>query len=315
MKLAFVALSCFYLSSVVNANSDCPSRDDWSWRLDGGKKACGWVRKKPNERCLVSTGAKEACGKTCCGINACRASDDWTFKVDGKKGRACGWVGKSPNERCLVSTGAKKACGKTCCGINDVCDAYVPSFTLLGLNGITNPWPSQCTYDPDLLAGDALFDPANDPCWCIPDGLSQGCCPDPGERPVDYGWQVAEAFLTYVETSEPLELTPKGCDPWYDLYSADNFTGGLTGMTGACDILPSFQYLDVFEEPVCAFVYPEEDMDVDGTCGPKNRQYEMKTYGSFEAAEMDGAVVTHYGACGLCSNARDLSVMMDPRTV
>jgi hypothetical protein len=53
---------------------------------------------------------------------------------------------------------------------------------------------------------------------------------------------------------------------------------------------------------VCAFKF------LDSAC--QGRTYEVKDYASPEAAILDGAVVTHKGACGVCSNAKDLSVRM-----
>jgi hypothetical protein len=50
---------------------------------------------------------------------------------------------------------------------------------------------------------------------------------------------------------------------------------------------------------VCAFLY-----EPDTEC--QNRKYQVLTYDSPEAAELAGAVVTHVGACGVCSDAANL---------
>lgn len=47
----------------------CNFLDDWTFKVGGQKgKGCGWVGKIPEERCLASTGAKEACKLSCCVI-------------------------------------------------------------------------------------------------------------------------------------------------------------------------------------------------------------------------------------------------------
>lgn len=87
-------------------------------------QGCGWVGKKSHERCLVSTGAKENCVESCCGIIATLAptqmldvtcTTDWSWRHEGKDGRGCGWVETIPDDRCLLE-GAKEACA-ICCDI------------------------------------------------------------------------------------------------------------------------------------------------------------------------------------------------------
>jgi len=51
---------------------------------------------------------------------------------------------------------------------------------------------------------------------------------------------------------------------------------------------------------VCAYKYSENDCN----------SYTLDTYISEEAALSDGAFITHYGHCGLCSTARDLSIYL-----
>ena len=169
-------------------------------------------------------------------------------------------------------------------------ECYQPKFTLMGLNNFTAPWPEQCTYN--LTAIDTEnTDPMDDPCWCIPDEGTEGCCPDPKGRPISYGWQVADAFKTHVETSDPILLHPTGCDPFNDVYASNtyspNFMQGPGKINGTCD---KFEGADN-PDAVCAFLYDVDDEE----CGPQFRNYELKTYGSFEEAIADGAVVTHYG--------------------
>jgi len=69
MKLYIVALSYFCHSSAVNAE-ECNFTDDWTFKVNGEPgRGCGWVGRNPDDRCLISNGAKDACEKTCCGIN------------------------------------------------------------------------------------------------------------------------------------------------------------------------------------------------------------------------------------------------------
>ena len=48
---------------------DC-STNDWNFREYGrAGRGCAWVGQRPRQRCLISTGAKQACAKSCCGYN------------------------------------------------------------------------------------------------------------------------------------------------------------------------------------------------------------------------------------------------------
>lgn len=63
-------------------------------------------------------------------------------------------------------------------------------------------------------------------------------------------------------------------------------------------------------ENVCAFKYEKHIKEK----APKKcmkREYEFKTYATETAALQDKAVLTHTGACGVCSTAQDLAIMME----
>jgi len=96
-------------------------KNDWSFRVDGDGTGCAWIGHKPYERCLVSTGAKEACKESCCGITApepegpCPSVTDWSYRWDGQDGKGCGWIEKELESRCLLE-GAREAC-VACCGV------------------------------------------------------------------------------------------------------------------------------------------------------------------------------------------------------
>ena len=67
----------------------------------------------------------------------------------------------------------------------------------------------------------------------------------------------------------------------------------------ACVTMPE-QTMVGMDEVVCGYKYEGSD------CGT----YKMVTYGTWDEATADGAIVSHTGACGLCSTAQDLAVYM-----
>jgi hypothetical protein len=59
------------------------------------------------------------------------------------------------------------------------------------------------------------------------------------------------------------------------------------------------------DEAVCAFIYNKAH-DSEGFC----QLYSLKTFRNRFEAEVTGAVVTHKGACGLCSTTQDLALYL-----
>jgi hypothetical protein len=162
--------------------------------------------------------------------------------------------------------------------LDDGCyDVSKADFRFAGLFGYEAPWLPQCTGcaqkgDPECF---------DNPCWCIPDGGQDGCCPDPGGRPITYDWQVADAFMSYVEISEPIVFDPPGCDPWL-------INQELYPELVICNDFPEMNNLDA----VCAFMYKEDDPN----CGGLDpREYRLETFPSYDEAVTAGGVVTHYG--------------------
>lgn len=105
-------------SNAPTLNPTPCGKNDWTFKVDNKQKqGCSWVGKAPYERCLPSTGAKEHCKETCCGIDgiAPDCPTDWDYKHQGKDGRGCKWVADLPESRCYLE-GAKEACG-ACCDI------------------------------------------------------------------------------------------------------------------------------------------------------------------------------------------------------
>jgi hypothetical protein len=154
-----------------------------------------------------------------------------------------------------------------------------PSNHFMGLFNFEAPWPIQCT----LCAVDGEEACFGQPCWCAPEGGSSGCCPDPGERPLYYEFQVADAFRANKLTlSNDTKFTPEGCEPW-DINVEVTFPGATK-----CDAFPLVDNPDA----VCAFIYPEDDQD----CGGLDpREYGMQSFESYDAAIAANAVPTHLG--------------------
>jgi len=144
-------------------------------------------------------------------------------------------------------------------------------------------------------------------CWCIPDEGPDGTCPDIGNRVIAYTAKDKQKFKSHrLVLSKFLDLPhlyPEGEEP-------KRIKSGPS-----CTPFPQLiekVWLPPCEKPiegkndVCAFFY--EGNDDNWGWG---REYGMKTFPSYEAAVSEGAMVTHLGACGVCSNANDLAVFMD----
>ena len=94
-------------------------------------------------------------------------------------------------------------------------------------------------------------------CWCLPEGGSAGCCPDPGDRPISYEWQVAESFQKNSLTlTDEILFEPAGCDPWSE--NEELYPGIVE-----CDAFPEADNADA----VCGFIYPEDDTNCGGLDG------------------------------------------------
>lgn len=104
-------------------------------------------------------------------------------------------------------------------------------------------------------------------CWCATNGRMD--CP---QRPTNYTTDFANQLLS----QKPLNSYTMACNP----YKEEN-----------CMQPPP---PDVYDpDAVCAYKFADDDCD----------EYSMLNYPSREAAEADGAFVTHFGNCGACSSA------------
>jgi hypothetical protein len=139
-------------------------------------------------------------------------------------------------------------------------------------------------------------------CWCVPgDGTfdSPGYsnfCPKLKKRELVYDNETIEGFLDYTEIGDFVGLEPPDCQPYPNLASALD--------QEPCDPVTTKRA----PKQVCGFKYNSAD----GCRSGSNRFYELKTYRNKIQAIEDGAVITHTGRCGACSNHQDLAIYMKP---
>jgi len=72
-----------------------------------------------------------------------------------------------------------------------------------------------------------------------------------------------------------------------------------------CETSPPQEMTELGEKAVCALHY--EDLESGNAVGA---QYRMKSYASDAQAEAAGGFITHYGACGVCSQTQDLAAYL-----
>jgi len=162
------------------------------------------------------------------------------------------------------------------------------------------------------VKAERTFIPKCGDCWCA---YGEGnTCPEFREGLNDFDSidpKVPDAYLSFKLVSEPFTAKSQDggeCFPFKDA-------------TEPLDVYPE-SYLPQCvlptpntDEAVCAFKF-KTAVAKDATpesCA--DREYEAITYESEESAEDDCAIITHKGACGSCSSANDLSVMLTRRTV
>jgi hypothetical protein len=79
-----------------------------------------------------------------------------------------------------------------------------------------------------------------------------------------------------------------------------------------------------YEDELCETTPPQNmtDLGAAAACGVKYdmttltedqcpTEYSLMTYASKEEMEADGAILTHHGACGVCSTTQDLAVYIE----
>jgi len=75
-----------------------------------------------------------------------------------------------------------------------------------------------------------------------------------------------------------------------------------------CDTVPPVELTELWEDAVCAVKFNTTGNLDDDQCPT---EYSLQTYESKEAAEQDGANVTHWGSCATCSTLQDLAVYVE----
>ena len=126
-------------------------------------------------------------------------------------------------------------------------------------------------------------------CWCVPRNSGSGPCPL-WEPQTNFSAVIINTYLSQT----PRSIYHLNCNPYED---AD------------CTTIPKQDFLDS-QNAVCAFLYPELP---DGSLSCS--EYDMVSFPDRDAAETAGAVVTHGGACGLCSTAQDLALYLSMSSV
>lgn len=76
-----------------------------------------------------------------------------------------------------------------------------------------------------------------------------------------------------------------------------------------CTTTPAQILTKLGDEAVCAIKYEQDSDDLNGLQCPV--AYTLVTYASRQEAEADGAYLTHWGACGVCSTTQDLAVYIE----
>lgn len=119
-------------------------------------------------------------------------------------------------------------------------------------------------------------------CWCSPEEPSEEC-PSEIEQQAPFELNLIATYNSWVLTSG-ITLQPTDCSP----FSEDNPCTHPFANTGE----------------VCAFVFEDSS---NNACG--GQQYRPETFASRNDIP-ENAVLTHYGPCGVCSSAQDLTVRM-----
>lgn len=143
----------------------------------------------------------------------------------------------------------------------------------------------------------ALKDRCGD-CWCVP--VDEGSCPTDESGIVDSFDTSSQCVLS------TFELTDR--PSFLELQSSDG--QACYPYTESLGVLPNSPQTELppcvvpvsTNSSVCAYKYNPSNT----TCA--GRQYQVLTYDSEEEATADSAVVTHTGACGVCSSAHDFWV-------
>lgn len=141
-------------------------------------------------------------------------------------------------------------------------------------------------------------------CWCIWYG-EEDTCPDStgisDTFPESYA--VYDTLELMNPTASYLQLRTADGEECYPFANTLGQVEGYAKSTLPQCAIPGVNDTSTPDAAVCAYKF-EQGVECSG------RNYEILNYESTQAAEEDGAVVTHTGACGVCSNAKDLWARM-----
>ena len=133
-------------------------------------------------------------------------------------------------------------------------------------------------------------------CWCIPDdnSFSNNNCPD---------WSPINTYppqlIAEYEELIPNSIYTLDCNPYRDAYEEES---------SSCTTQPPQQQFADVDEAVCALKYTCRNNDATTATATS---YDMISYPSWDDAVADEVIVTHVGACGLCSTTADLAAYMN----
>lgn len=127
-------------------------------------------------------------------------------------------------------------------------------------------------------------------CYCI-----NGDEPCPKEVPnMNISSEAVELFKSMTVTN-PINIT---CNPYDTQYTGE-----------PCETTPPQdpELVALWDEAVCGALYSTNTSDAN-QCPA---EYSLQSFPNKESAEAAGAVLTHWGACGVCSTTQDLAVYIE----
>jgi hypothetical protein len=147
------------------------------------------------------------------------------------------------------------------------------------------------------------FIPRCGDCWCITETNED--CPDYGEGIYDdFSDTMIETFDSFTLISDPILLQTE--DGNANCYPFAEAVGPIDGYPESNN--PQCERpVDNSGESVCTIQYTTAADSAESCLG---RRYALFTYPSQEEADSLGAITTHRGPCGVCSNLGDLAMRM-----
>lgn len=166
-------------------------------------------------------------------------------------------------------------------------------------------------------------------CWCVPDDPTDTVCPPIGNRinvDDDAKADPVKAFLESITPSDDdgdsYKLYPEGCEPFPIVakYFETPVCEGVVGQSGNTDGCCAFDFSDDVCDGGTYGLYTEDETQDDERMlkkGKKNKDKKKdkkkgKKGKKTKATGGEGGLITHEGACGVCSSAQDAVALMNP---